>query len=479
MVTAELSPLAKSGGLGDAVSGLSSALAAAGHNVRVILPLYYFIDRARYNIGFLHTSCVHLGCGEENWIGVHGCELPGGVNLRLVDYERFFSRRGIYDEGGRAYDDNGWRFTLLCKAALQICKDEGWIPDIIHGHDWSAALCGLFLKTWDRVNSPLSAVRSVLTIHNIGYQGKCHPSLLGYIGVGPEHFSADGFEDFGAVNLLKAGVNYSDAVTTVSPTHALELLTPEGGHGLAPYLERHRQRGTFRGILNGVDERDWNPAEDRSIADRFSADELSGKSICKRALQMDLGLNADERVPLFGAVTRLAEQKGVALMRAALPSALEQMHMQFVLLGSGEPDDENFFRWLESRFRGRVACWIGFNNQVAHQIYAASDFFLMPSLYEPCGLGQLYAMRYGAVPVVRETGGLVDTVEQYDEASGTGSGLRFLQPTPRALFDTIGWAVSTWYDRPAHFRQLQRNGMLKRFPWSNSAQQYISIYQQL
>lgn len=476
MVTAEYSPLVKSGGLGDAVAGLSKAISALGHEVRVVLPLYASIDRNKFHTTFLHTSCVHFGNGEENWIGVHDCQLPGNVQARLVDYERYFKRTGIYDEGGRAYDDNGWRFTLLCKAALQICKDEAWIPHVIHGHDWSAALCGLFLKTWDRINSPLSNVRSVLTIHNIGYQGKSHASLCGYIGVGHEHFSPDGFEDHGAVNMLKAGVNYADAVTTVSPTHARELLTPEGGHGLAPYLERHRLRGTFHGILNGVEDNEWNPAEDRLIADRYCAEDLAGKHTCKRALQMDLGLAPEADVPLFGIVTRLAEQKGVALLRSALPAALDQMSMQFVLLGSGEPDDENFFRWLESRYRGRVACWIGFNNAIAHQIYAGSDFYLMPSLYEPCGLGQLYAMRYGSVPIVRETGGLLDTVDQYNEATGEGTGLRFREATPRALFDTIGWAVSTWYDRPHHYRQLQRSAMAKRFPWSDSAMRYLEIY---
>jgi starch synthase len=478
-VSSECAPLAKLGGLGDAVAGLVGALRELGHEVRVMLPLYAAIDRRRFNLEFLSSCCVHMGSGEENWVGIWRCALPSGVECRLVDYERFYGRAGIYDENGEAYGDNGWRFALLCKAALQHCKDSQWIPDVVHSHDWSAGLCGLFLKTWDRILSPLSGVKTVFTIHNIGYQGKCHPSLLRYIGVGGEHFSAEGFEDHGAVNLLKAGINYADAVTTVSPTHAKELLTSEGGHGMGPYLQRLHDAGRFCGILNGVEDREWNPAEDRLIADRYDVEDPSGKKVCKKALQMELGLRPDDNVPLMGCVTRLVRQKGVDLMRGALHRVLTGMNLQLALLGSGERDAENFFRWLGWEFPGRVAVRIGFSNELAHAIYAGSDLFLMPSLYEPCGLGQLYAMRYGSVPIVRSTGGLADTVEKYVEQTGEGSGFVFDDPTPGALHDTIGWAVSTWYDRRAHFDKLRASGMRKRFPWTETARQYVDIYRKI
>ncbi len=345
---------------------------------------------------------------------------------------------------------------------MQICKDRGFIPDVIHTHDWPTVVTAALLKTWDRILSPLSGTASVLTIHNIGYQGVYHASALNYLGCGWEHFTPDKFENYGRINLLKAGIAFSDAITTVSPTHARELLDPAGGRGLAMYL--NNRKGDLFGILNGADYEHWDPAVDQYIPARYSAQDLKGKAVCKAELQKRMGLKVDPNLPLFGVVSRFVEQKGFNLVKAALPWALNSMAIQTVVLGTGDPDIEGFFRWLAYAYSGRSADYIGFNAELSHWIEAGSDFFLMPSLYEPCGLNQIYSLKYGTLPLVRATGGLDDTVENYNEGDGSGTGFKFWEPTPQALYNTIGWAVSTWYDRPHHISKLRQAAMAREFP---------------
>ena len=474
-VASECAPFAKVGGLGDAVAGLAKALRQLGHEVRVLLPLYSFIDRRALGLHVVGSHCVHMGGRVEHWVGLHETQLDGSLPVWFVEYDNYFGRMGLYDGATGHYADNAYRFALLSKAALQICKDRNWIPQVMHVHDWPSALAPVFLKTWDRVLSPLSHTASVLTIHNIGYQGVYPPDVFPYLGITGDHFHPGALEDHGNLNLLKAGINYADALTTVSPTHAREILTPAGGMGMAPFL--NARRADLFGILNGADYAHWDPAADALLPARYTPDNLAGKAACKAALQQEFGLDVQPTLPVFGMVTRLAGQKGVNLLREALPAALQQMHLQFVLLGNGDPDAENFFRWLQATQPGRVGVVLGFNNELSHRIQAGSDFFLMPSLYEPCGLSQLYALRYGTLPVVRATGGLDDTVVNYDEATGAGTGFKFIQPTGPALFNTIGWAVSTWFDRPRHIAQLQQAAMAQDFSWARSAAQYVAVYQ--
>jgi starch synthase len=469
-VTAECTPLAQTGGLGDAISGLSNALKKRGHDVRIVLPLYQGIDRAKHGITFSRSCCVHFGRGEEVWVGIFEGRLDGEVPIWFIDYARYFDRPYIYDE-----QEDCYRFGVLSKAALQICKDTAWIPHVAHVHDWMTSMSAVFLKTWDRVLSPLSHTASVLTIHNIGYQGKFSPAVLPFYGLGGDYMSPDRFEDFGMINLLKAGIQYADAVTTVSPTYANEIRGPIGGMGLAPYLN-NRSEHVF-GIVNGVDTELWNPATDKYLPARYSRDNLAGKAACKKALQERFGLTVDPRIPLFGIVSRFAPQKGFDLIRGALPQALRDMIMQVVVLGTGDPFTENFFRWLHGAFPKSANVHIGFLPELAHLIEAGSDFFLMPSLYEPCGLNQMYSSLYGALPIVRATGGLDDTVENYNEAAGAGTGFKFWEISGRALFYTIGWAVSTWFDRPHHYAAMQRQGMARDFTWESSARQYEHVYE--
>jgi starch synthase len=468
-VTAECTPFAQTGGLGDAVAGLSKALRQRGHDVRIVMPLYRSIDRARFGLTFSHSCCVHFGRGEEVWVGVFQGKLDGEVPVWFVDYGRYFDSHNLYGDS-----DDAYRFGVLSKAALQICKDVDFIPHVAHVHDWMTSMVAVFLKTWDRVLSPLSQTASVLTIHNIGYQGKFDSSVLGFYGLGGDYMTPDRLEDFGMVNLLKAGIQYADDVTTVSPTYAREIRGDIGGMGLAPYLNNRADH--LFGILNGVDTTLWNPETDKYLPARFHRGDLSGKAACKRALQERFGLKVDPHIPLFGIISRFAPQKGFDLLRGALPQALRDMVMQVAVIGTGDPFTENFFRWLSDANRGAANAHIGFAPEIAHLIEAGSDFFIMPSLYEPCGLNQMYSSLYGAPPIVRATGGLDDTVENYDEGTGRGTGFKFWEISDRALYFTIGWAVSTWYDRPHHYRAVQQQGMARDFTWDASAREYEKVY---
>jgi starch synthase len=472
-VASECAPLVKSGGLGDVVGGLSKALRALGHDARIVLPLYSSLDRNRWNIRFKSTSCVHMGAGEEQWVGVYETKLDG-VPVRLIECDKFFARAGLYDDGQNEYLDNAYRFGLLSKAALQVCKDTAWFPDVAHLHDWMTAPAAAFLKTWDRVLSPLSQTASVLTIHNIGYQGTYTPDVLRYFGMGAEYFSPDIFEAHGRVNLLKGGVHFADAINTVSPTHAHEILQPAGGMGLAPYLS-NRSADVF-GILNGADYESWSPESDALIPANYSPSDLSGKAVCKAALQSRLGLEARPDIPVVGIVSRFAAQKGFDLIMEALPRALDEMIFQIAVLGTGDRYTEEFFGWLFRHYPGARG-HIGFSNELAHLVEAGSDFFLMPSLYEPCGLNQIYSLKYGTLPIVRATGGLEDTVQNYDENAGTGTGFKFYQSDAASLYYTLGWAISTWYDRPHHYKALQQNAMAQHFGWDDSAPKYLDLYQ--
>ncbi len=471
-VTSEVTPLASTGGLGDAVAGLSKALQKHGHDVRIVMPLYRSIDRNRFQVEYRSSCCVHFGNREEIWVGVWEGRL-GTIPIWFVDYERYFGRQGLYDEP--MGPDNGYRFGVLSKAALQITKDAKFIPHVIHVHDWMTSPVCVFLKTWDRILSPLSSTGSVLTIHNLGYQGKCPPGVLEFYGLGREYFHADAFEDFGVANLLKGGIQFADAITTVSPTYAREILGPIGGQGLGPYIGR--RRGDLFGILNGVDTDIWNPETDPILPARYSRHDLAGKAACKRALQERFGLEVNPRLPIFGIVSRFAAQKGFDLVRGALPQALRDMAIQVVAVGSGDRVTESFMRWMGGAFPGKANAHVGFSHDLAHLVEAGADFFIMPSIYEPCGLNQMYSSLYGTLPIVRATGGLDDTVENYDESRGTGTGFKFWEISDRSLYFTIGWANSTWWDRPDHYRAMQQVGMAKNFTWDQSAREYELVYE--
>jgi starch synthase len=474
MVSSECVPFAKTGGLADVVGGLAKALRALGHETLVVLPRYADIDGGRFGlVPYLAPLGVWMGDGEE-WCAVQAATWEG-VPFYFIECDKYFARPGLYyDLDFHDYGDNGRRFGFFTRAALQLCKDLGFAPDVVHAHDWQTALAPAFLKIWHWDDPLLGRAASVLTVHNIAHQGKVDAEAYGHLGLQAANFTPDKFEDHGRINFLKGGLHYADVANTVSPTHAVETRGPLGGHGLAPFLNDLGDR--YVGILNGVDYGEWDPAADPRIPARYTRDDPAGKAACKSALQRRLGLDEDPTVPLVGSVGRFADQKGMDVVAAAIEDVVRAMRVQYVVLGSGEKGLEHFYGTLPGRHPGRIASWIGYHDELAHWIEAGADFFLMPSRFEPCGLNQIYSLRYGTLPIVRATGGLNDTVEQYDEATGAGTGFKFDLLTPRAVSDVLGWAVSTFYDRPRHVERMVREAMARDFSWAKSAREYASLY---
>ena len=475
MIASECVPYVKVGGLGDAVGGLSKALVALGHEVLVIVPKYGSIDAGRWG---LRPGVAPLGVwmgDREEWCAAHET-VRDGVATWFIESEKHFARPGVYhDPEFRDYGDNARRFGFLCRAALQLLRVIGFSPDVVHVHDWPTAAAAAYLKIWHWDDAVLGRSAGVLTIHNVAHQGLYGAEAYGYLGLRARNFTPDKFEDHGRVNLLKGGIAFADAINAVSPTYAREALGPIGGHGLGLSLAARGER--YTGILNGVDYTEWDPAVDRRIPARYSRNDLAGKAECKRELQQRMGLEVDPAIPLVGAVCRFVDQKGMDLVAAAIDGVLEVMRVQFAVLGSGEKGLERFFGALPARRPGRAASWIGYDEDLAHWIEAGADFFLMPSRFEPCGLNQIYSLRYGTPPIARATGGLDDTIEQYDEVAGTGTGFKFDALTSRAVHDTIGWAVSTFYDRPDHLARMRREGMSREFSWERSAREYEAMYE--
>lgn len=476
MIASECVPFAKTGGLADVVGALPAALQALGHDVIVIMPRYYSVDYQKYHLRpFLSPLGVWMG-NEQEWCATHIANKSDGVSVYFIESEKYFGRDGLYhDAEFNDFGDNPRRFAFLTRAALQLCKDMGFAPDIVHVHDWQTALASAYLKVWHWNDPILGRAASALTIHNIGYQGVYGAEHYDYIGLRWDNFTPEKLEDHGRINFLKGGIYYADMVNTVSPTYAEETRTPEYAYGMAPYL--NDKGADYVGILNGVDYSEWNPAVDRLIPAQYSAYDLTGKATCKAALQQRFGLEVEPRIPIVGVVSRFADQKGLDILAAAIEPIVKSMAVQFVILGSGDKTLEAYYRELAVRYLGKIGSHIGYNNEMAHWIEAGSDFFIMPSRYEPCGLNQIYSLKYGTLPIVRATGGLNDTVEQYQEKTGAGTGFKFNYLSPRAIQDVVGWAVSTYYDRPKHIQKMIQAAMGKDFSWEQSARDYEALYQ--
>lgn len=476
MISSEAVPFAKSGGLGDAVSALARALFRLGHDVRILIPRYYSI--AKDSLRMLEGPMrVPVGF-EEHWTRVYAAVLPSSdVPVYFLDYEQYYGRRGVYGiSSQQEYEDNPERFALLSAAAFQLCRKLGWIPDIMHAHDWPTSLVPVYLSATEK-ETEFRQTAGVLTIHNLGYQGIYSKEHFPFFRLDWMLFHGAGFEYHDAINLLKAGITTADSLATVSPSYAREIQIPTYGFGLDGLL-RHRSRDLV-GILNGVDTDIWNPETDRLIPARYSIDDMSGKLACKRELQKAFGLPPDETVPLFGMVARLTEQKGIGEMfgrgYGALPRVCSTMNAQIAVIGSGDA-------WCEDELKMLSLCLpnfkakIGYDEVMAHLVEAGSDFYLMPSRYEPCGLNQMYSLRYGTLPVVHRTGGLADTVENYVQETGDGTGFMFDDLTPRALYNTIGWAVWAWYNRKQHIEMMRMKAMMREFSWEKSASEYTALY---
>jgi starch synthase len=474
MAAAEMAPFAKVGGLGDAIYALSRTLAAAGHDVRVVLPFYGSIVCDAFDLQPVASLEVPMGSLCRIAVTVLQGRTPRSqVQAYFIGHELYYARRGIYGHDSDGFTDNDRRYTLLSRAALEIARHMGWRPDVVHVHDWHTAAIPVFLDTLYRNDAVLSATPSVLTIHNMLHQGVFDKSLMDILGIGWEHFHLHELEFFDKVNLLKGGIIHATLINAVSPAYAREILQPPFAYGIEGVV---RERAAdLSGILNGADYDEWNPETDPTIAARYSESDLSGKALCKKDLQRALGLPEKPSCPLFGLVSRLVKQKGIDLLAEALPRLLD-LDVQFVLLGSGEPWSHVYFEELARARPDKFACRIGFEPAMAHRIIAGSDFFVMPSRFEPCGLTQMYSMRYGTLPVVHATGGLDDTVENFDEAGPEGTGFKFHQMTAGALYDTIGWATYTYYHNKKAIHALMQQAMSERFTWEEAARRYEDLY---
>jgi starch synthase len=481
MISSEVTPFAKSGGLGDAVSAVSRALSRAGHDVKVLLPRYAGIDRSKLEVAGSLSACMggSDGAEREEKAGLYKSYLPGStVEAYFLDHEKYYGREGYYGSKSQSdYPDNPERFAFLCRSGFALCRLLAWSPDILHAHDWQAALAPVFLRHGEG-HAEFAKTKSVLSIHNLGYQGVYPKDCYSAFRLSWELFHGAGFEYYDKVNLLKAGISSADCLTTVSPSYAREIQTPGSGFGLDGLL-RFRS-AELVGILNGVDLDEWDPETDLRIPARYSGAKMAGKAECKAVLQKEFGLPVAPGKPLIGMVGRLSDQKGVVELfgqpNGSAYRICADMDVQFAVVGTGEKWCEDEVRALSARVPNFKAV-VGFDDRLAHLVESGSDFFLMPSRYEPCGLNQMFSLRYGTLPIVHRTGGLSDTVENYNQDTGSGTGFTFDDLTPRAIYDTVGWAVWAWYNRREHIDAMRLRAMEKRFTWERAAAEYVKLYE--
>jgi len=476
MVASELTPFAKTGGLGDVVSALAAFLHREGHDVRVVVPLYATLDRSGQvftPVDFLQNITIETGRWKFSVSFFTAPQPHGGLPIYFVHCPALYGRETIY---GSEWDEH-LRFAVLCRAALEAFQRMSFSPDVVHCNDWHTALIPLYLRTvyaWDRL---FASTRTVLTLHNMGYQGVFSSSVLDDLGLTPhaEFLYQDDLQD-GRINFLKTGLLYATAITTVSRTYAREIQTPEHGMGLDGILRARRK--ALIGIVNGVDYREWSPENDLFIPHQFSADDLGGKKKNKAALLERMGLPSDE-APVLAIVSRLTSQKGLDLLFDTLPPVLTEGRARLVALGTGDPRYVDFLQWLERTFPARAAFRNTYSTELAHLIEAGADMFLMPSRYEPCGLNQMYSLRYGTVPIVRKTGGLADTVEPHDPERDRGTGFVFDHFTPAGFAWALGTALHVYEENPEAWQALMRRGMAKDYSWNRQGNLYLNLYEQL
>ena len=467
-MSSEAHPFAKTGGLAEVAAALPDALGRLGHKVTLVVPRYRGVDVSGSQS---RRATIHLGTRAHE-VTFHSRPMNPGVTAVLIDVPELFDRPGLYGEDGVDYPDNAWRFAVFSRAALEYARLRGERPSIIHAHDWQTGLVPVFQKMLFSDDPVVGGVPVVFTIHNLAFQGLFPAATVPAIGLGWEVLDMQALEFWGQISYLKGGINFSERLTTVSPTYAREILTPELGFGLDGVLSRRAD--ALSGILNGIDVERWNPANDEFIGASYDASRLSGKATARRVLLEAVGLPAAEtdRRPVIGLISRLTDQKGFDLIGAAA-EALMGLDASWVVLGSGEARYEDLWRVLEASYPRRVSVTIGFNEQLAHRIEAGADLFLMPSRFEPCGLNQMYSLRYGTLPIVRGTGGLDDTIR--DVSAPDGNGFKFREYSPRALVSTVERALELFPNSLA-WKKIQQRGMKEDHSWDASAREYVKVY---
>jgi starch synthase len=473
MIASEVTPLAKTGGLADVIGTLSVALERLGQELCIVAPAYRSVLQGGFR---LQESAIQLSTAiTDQQVKATVLETTVGkaVPLYLIRADQYFDREFLYGAPDGDYPDNFERFVFFSRAALELLRHKP--VDIVHCHDWQAALAVVYLKTQPARYSETAAAKTVFTIHNLGFQGVFGPSVWPLLNLDAGYFTPQFLEFYGNVNFLKGALAFADKITTVSPSYAKEIMTVEQGFGLEGVLQ---QRATdLVGILNGVDYYHWNPWTDPFLAYHYGEHSLTVKRDCKRALQRVVGLPDKSNTPLIAMISRLTSQKGFDLVEEIFDTLMER-DVQVVLLGTGEPRFEEFFRDGAERYPGRVAVEIGFNEPLAHQIEAGADFFLMPSLYEPCGLNQMYSLKYGTIPIVRAVGGLKDTVQDYNAASQTGTGFVFTPYESAAVLAAVDRGLMVYRDKKA-WTALRSRAMAMDFSWDRSARLYSNLYRQL
>jgi starch synthase len=472
MVVPEARPFAKTGGLADVAGALPRALARLGHRVTLVMPRYRAIEPDPADM----RTPFDLTIGPQRQpIEYVERSLDQGYRAIFVDAPGLFDRPALYGVGNDDYPDNWYRFAVLSLAALERVRAEGEAPSVIHAHDWQTGLVAVYLRTRFASDPVLRAVPAVFTIHNLAFQGLFSPSVLPLVGLGWDLVHVDALEFWGKISYLKGGINFSQKITTVSATYAREILTPELGFGFDGVLAR--RAADLVGILNGIDTDAWNPETDPHLPKPFSATRLDGKRVAKRELLDTFGLPSDQESmarPVIGLVSRLTDQKGFDLIERAA-DRLMALDATWAVLGSGDPRYERFWTALASLHPTRVGVRIGFDEHLAHLIEGGADLFLMPSRFEPCGLNQMYSLRYATLPIVRATGGLDDTVTDADEAAGKGTGFKFRDYSPDALVAAVTRAIEAYRD-PRRWRTLQRSAMRQDHSWDVSAREYVKVY---
>jgi starch synthase len=472
LASSEVHPYSKTGGLADMTGAMAKGLAHAGHQVGLVTPLYRGLRERFPELQKMDWHMdIPLGTRRvqsEVWT----LAPTPGLTIYFINQPEFYNRAGIYSEGGADYIDNAQRFIFFSKAVTHLARYLPWRPEVVHVNDWQTGLVPLLLLHEKLTGGWENMPRTCVTIHNLAYQGIFPASQYALTNLPRDYFNLNGLEFYGSMNFLKAGIVYGDVITTVSPRYAREITTPELGCGLDDQLRK--RQGSLFGILNGVDYEEWNTTNNPYLPHPYSLHKMTGKALNKAELQNQLGLPVEPDAPMFGSITRLADQKGVDIQLAALEEMLNTK-MQFVLLGSGAPVYEKGYRKLASRHPSKVALCLGYDQALSHRIEAGSDFYLMPSRFEPCGLNQMYSLRYGTVPIIRITGGLDDTVVDISENQDLADGIKFAEYSARALARSMRKAL-VLYDEPELLRHYQRNGMTTDFSWDRMVKGYLEIY---
>ena len=468
----EITPFARTGGLGDMVAALPKVLNKAGQNCFVFLPKYKEIDDQRFKIKSTGKRISVDMSGKITNSEIFETIIDNCIPVYFIESDEYFQRSGIYEFNNKEHPDNAERFAFFSKGCLCAIKELGISPDIIHCHDWPTGLIPVYLKTVYRNDNYFENTSTVFTIHNVVYQGIYDSHKMNTLGLPWEIFTPEGIEFYGKINLLKGGIAFADIITTVSKTYAREMQTFEFGNGLDGIL-RHRSRALY-GIINGVDYDIWNPETDHLITKQFTVNDLSGKKECKKELLSIFDLKSDCLTPLIGMVARLDEQKGIDLLMESIHDLMD-LDINICLLGVGKEKYHHALIEIAEKYKKRFGIKISFNNQMAHKIEAGADIFIMPSKYEPCGLNQLYSLKYGTIPVVRNIGGLADTINEYDHNNKCGNGFKFDKYSSAEFITAIKRALDVYNDKES-WKKLMQNAMNEDFSWERSACKYLELY---